>query len=180
MEEFDFDNHEMSTSIQTLRKKKSELDDETMHNRMREEHMNNKFRNEHNDDNTISPNNDNMLSHNNDNILSHNNDNILSHNNDNNYYNIRDKLYNDMNNKPIKKKTSKKKGDANMLSDNETYNNLFIFCFIFILVNNYSFHYYLITQQYSYYSIVIIKMLLFLLINFIYKKYIKKIDKFII
>jgi hypothetical protein len=129
MEEFDFDETTLSTSVDKLRKKKSELDDEKPYN--------------------------------------------LIYNN----------LYNELNTPQIKKKKNskqllpiikKKKNIKNIknIKNNKvtnTYYKLFIFSVLFLLVNNYELHIYLVNQKYAYYTIVIIKLILFIIINYIFK-----------
>ena len=133
MEEFDFDETTLSTSVDKLRKKKSELDDEKPYN--------------------------------------------LIYNN----------LYNEINSQQIPTNLEKKnipiiKKNKNKNKNKQTTNifyKVFIFSLIFILVNYYELHIYLVSQKYAYYTIVIIKLILFIIINYIFKftiKNLKKID----
>ena len=130
MEDFNFEETEMSTSIDKLRKKKSEIDDEKPYNIIRN--------NLYNELNTPLNNNNKLKQ--------------LSNNNNNS-----NKLKQLSNNNKL-----------NQLSNNY---NLLTFIIIFIIVNNYEFHIYLTQQKFSYYMIVIIKLLLFLIINYIYKRF---------
>ena len=123
MDEFDFSENEMSTPIETLRKKKTELDDEKPYNVIR-----NTLYNELNEPSV-------------------------------------QKSYVQVNKQdPIKKH---KKNKHKMKTYN--YQNLFIFVIIFFLVNIYELNIYLSQQKLSYYTIVFIKLLLFILMYYISK-----------
>ena len=130
MEEFDFseNENEMSTSINTLRKKKSELDNEKPYNV------------------------------------------------------IRNKLYNEINAPPLQQTsvyvpdnviTHQQNIKKYKKHKNKTYNyqNLFIFVIIFFLVNMYELNMYLIQQKLSYYTIIFIKLLLFMFLYYVTRKF---------
>jgi hypothetical protein len=129
MEEFDFEETDMSTSIDKLRKKKTELDDEKPYNV------------------------------------------------------IRKNLYNELQKKVksenipqniIKKQTIKKSKKNKNKKQQSNYYNLFIFAIIFLVVNNYELNTYLVQHRYSYYTIVFIKLILFIIINYLYKFFVSK------
>ena len=134
MEEFDFEETEMSTSIDKLRKKKTELDDEKHYNVIRN--------NLYNELNTPSQKKV---------ITEYIPENII----------------------PQQKQTIKKHRKNRNKKKQNNYYNLFIFAIIFLLVNNYEFNTYLVQHRYGYYTIVVIKLILFIIINYIYKRFIK-------
>lgn len=124
MEEFDFDEKEMSTSIQSLRKKKTELDDEKSYN------------------------------------------------------NIRNRLYDELNAPPLQQtsvyvpdeiKPIRKQKKLKKKKQMYSYQSLFVFAIIFFIVNVYELNVYLNQQKLSYYTIVLIKLLIFIVINYVYK-----------
>lgn len=137
MEEFDFEETNLSTSIDKLRKKKTELDDEKPYNLIRKN-----LYNELNSQPHVPPKTSVYVP-----------DNILTQ---------------------TTKKNKKHKHKTKKQTDN--YYNLFVFSIIFILVNNFELHTYLINQRFGYYTIVIIKLILFIAINYIFKHFTKKID----
>ena len=118
----------MSTPIETLRKKKTELDDEKPYNVIR-----NTLYNELNEPSL-------------------------------------QKSYVQFSDNPINKQYPIKKHKKNK-HKMKTYNyqNLFIFVIIFFLVNIYELNIYLSQQKLSYYTIVFIKLLLFILMYYITK-----------
>jgi hypothetical protein len=128
MEEFNFDDTEMSTSINQLRKKKSEIDDEN-----------------------------------------------------NSYTDIRMKLYDEIKSPPIlqtnnishkqhsRLKKNKKQNKNIKHANKHFYFNILIFSLIFFFVNNYYLNNYFILKKFSYYTVVFIKLVLFLTLYYMYK-----------
>jgi hypothetical protein len=148
MNEFNFDETEMSTSINQLRKKKSEQDNET-----------NSYTNIrmklYNDIN--SPVNTNSYP-----ILKQDNSNILY--NKNKYINNKNKHINNKN-----KHINNKNKCINNKNNKNNYFNIISVSLIFFIVNNYYLNNYLVLIKFSYYTIVFIKLILFLLIYYLYK-----------
>lgn len=135
MDEFNFDDAEMSTSINQLRKKKSEIYDEN-----------------------------------------------------NSYTDIRMKLYDEITSHPIPQtipqkniisnvshkqhgriKKNKKQNKNIKYTNKHFYFNILIFAIIFFIANNYYLNNYLIINKFSYYTVVFIKLVLFLTMYYTYK-----------
>lgn len=128
MDEFNFNENDMSTSVKQLRNKKSEQNEETIA-----------------------------------------------------YKDIRMKLYDDIINRDIstdidtikpnitKKNNNKKPIKINNQKNKNFYKNILFFSLIFFGVHNYDFNNFLINQKFSYYSIVFLKLVLFLALFYLYK-----------
>ncbi len=136
MEEFDFEEKEMSTSINTLRKKKTELDDEKSYNAIR-----NKLYDEINTQHLPIVQNSSIY--------------------------VPDNIITQQQIKKHKKQKNKhKKQDSN-------YQGLVAFSIIFFMVNVYELNVYLQQHKLGYYTIVFIKLILFIILNHIYKTFFK-------
>jgi len=126
MEEFDFNETEMSTSIEKLRKKKTELDDENNNK------MNNlNYENENSNYKDIMKNLNNEIK--------------------NNHYN-RDRNYNRNHHNSDRHNRNKIKQSKN----NDFYKNLIVFSVIFFIVNHHKLYNFLLYKRFSYYTIVFI------------------------
>ena len=147
MNEFNFYETEMSTSINQLRKKKSEQDDETNSYTNIRMKLYNDINSPLNTNSLLNTNSYPILKQDNSNILYNKNKRI---NNKNKRINNKNKCINNKNNK-------------------NNYFNIISVSLIFFFVNNYYLNNFLLLKKFSYYTIVFIKLILFLIIYYLYK-----------